>query len=152
VLYQIADIYTLKGDRKRAFKMLNMTLDYVGAEPGLLARLGTMHAESNDRDEALRCYLRSYEQLPNMDVLALLCSQYVNDERYETAAAFFLSAARMQPAEPKWLLMVASCHRRAQQIDTAMELYEQVCARLASAACLFCLTVLLDAHGYAAVA
>lgn len=92
------------------------------------ARLGSIHAAAGDRDEALRCYLASYEQLPSLDVLALLCAQLVNAERYETAATYFAAAARMQPAEPKWRLMVASCYRRAQQLDTAFSLYEQVCA------------------------
>jgi hypothetical protein len=31
---------------------------------------------------------------------------------YERAAPFFELAARLQPHEPKWALMVASCHRR----------------------------------------
>ena len=126
VLYQIADVYALKGDTKRAMKMLHLTYDFVGAEPNLLARLGTMHAAAHDRDEALRFYLQSYEQLPSMDVLALLCAQYVHDERYETAAAYFAAAAGMQPSEPKWALMAASCHYRAQKVEHALELYEQV--------------------------
>ena len=126
VLYQIADVYALKGDTKRAMKMLHLTYDFVGAEPNLLARLGTMHATAHDRDEALRYYLQSYEQLPSMDVLALLCAQYVHDERYETAAAYFVAAAGMQPGEPKWALMAASCHYRAQKVEHALELYEQV--------------------------
>jgi intraflagellar transport protein 88 len=126
VLYQIADLYYLKGDRKRAIKMFNLTHDYVGNEPGILARLGTMHAEAGMRDEALRYYTDSYELLPDMDVLALLCAHHVNEESYETAATYFSVAARMQPNEPKWQLMVASCHRRAQKLEKAFDLYEQV--------------------------
>jgi intraflagellar transport protein 88 len=136
VLYQIADVYYLKGDRKRARKMLNLTNDYVGTEPGILARLGTMHAEAGMRDEALRNYTDSYELLPDMDVLALLCAHHVNEESYETAASYFSAAARMQPNEPKWQLMVASCHRRAQKLEKAFNLYEQVLHPI-SIGCLF---------------
>ena len=35
VLYQIADVYALKGDSKRTAKMLNLTLDFLGSEPGI---------------------------------------------------------------------------------------------------------------------
>lgn len=132
VLYQIADVYALKGDRKRAAKMLRLTLDFVGADPGALARLGTLHAEGGARDDALRCYAAAHEQLADMDVLALLCAQHVNGERYEVAAGHFAAAARLQPGEPKWLLMVASCHRRAQKLEAALDLYEQARSSLLS--------------------
>ena len=125
MLYQIADVYALKGDRKRAAKMLRLTLDFAGADPAATARLGTLHAELGARDDALRCYAAAHEQLADLDVLALLCAQHVNDERYEAAAGHFAEAARLQPGEPKWLLMVASCHRRAQKLEAALELYEE---------------------------
>jgi intraflagellar transport protein 88 len=126
VLYQVADCYILKGDRKRAKKMLQLTYDFADSEPRILAKLGSMHAEAGERDESLHCYLESYGQFPSVDTLALICAQHVHDENYEVAARYFRLAARMQPSEPKWVLMVASCHRRAQKYEKAMDLYEEV--------------------------
>lgn len=126
VLHQISDLYLLKGDHKRARKMLHLTYDFVGSEPGIMARLGTMCAEVNQRDESLRYLLEAHEQCPNIDTLAVVCAQYVNAEKYETAAGFFQQAALMQPSDPKWALMVASCHRRGQNYELALEMYEKV--------------------------
>lgn len=79
--------------------------------------------------------------MPSLDVLALLCAQYVNDERYELAASHFEAAAKMQPSEPKWQLMVASCYNRAGSIERAFEVYEQVSGPLRFHACLLCTPV-----------
>jgi pentatricopeptide repeat protein len=126
VLYQIADVYAAKGDVKRAGKLLRRTHDAVGAEPGVLARLAVMAIEQHsDRDEAAALYQQSYEELPSVDVLAMLCTQLVHDERYGAAAARFGEAARVQPGEPKWRLMAASCHVRAGDVERAFEMYEQ---------------------------
>jgi hypothetical protein len=70
--------------------------------------------------------VRRFDQLPSLDVLAMLCTQLVHDERYEAAASHFAAAARMQPGEPKWALMEASCHVRGGHAERALELYEQV--------------------------
>lgn len=126
VLHQIADLYLLKGDNKRARKMLHLTYDFVGSEPGIMARLGTMSAQSHDREESLRYLLEAHEQCPNIDTLALICAQYVNEEKYDKAAGFFQQAALIQPSDPKWALMVASCHRRAHNHELALKIYEKV--------------------------
>lgn len=132
VLYQLADIYMLKGDHKKARKMLLLTYDFVGSEPGLMARLGNICATMSNREESLQYMLESQEQCPNIDTLAMICTQYANDEKYGTAARYFMQAALLQPSEPKWMLMVASCHRRAQKYEQAMNVYEQVSVYLGS--------------------
>eukprot|EP00892_Ulva_mutabilis_P007544 jgi/Ulvmu1/5161/UM021_0178.1 len=129
VLYQIADLYQLRGDRKRARKLFHLTYDFVGSEPGIMARLGAICADADHRDgrdEVLQYFLQAHDHLSNIDTLAVICAQCVNTEKYETAARYFRQAALMQPADPKWLLMVASCHRRAQKFEAALEVYEQV--------------------------
>lgn len=126
VLYQIADLYLLKGDHKRARKMLHLTYDFVGSEPGLMARLGNISATMSNREESLQYLLEAHDQCPNIDTLAVICTQYTNDEKYGTAARFFLQAALLQPSEPKWMLMVASCYRRSQKYEQAMGVYEKV--------------------------
>ena len=59
MLYQIADVYAAKGDRKRAAKMLHLTHSHCSAEPGILARLAAMAHEAGDRDEAMALYTQS---------------------------------------------------------------------------------------------
>jgi len=59
-------------------------------------------------------------------VLSWLGAHFVKVEQYERAVQYFASAAKMQPGEAKWLLMVASCHRRTQNYDLAVATYEAV--------------------------
>lgn len=47
-----------------------------------------------------------------MDVISWLGAFHVKNEVYEKAMPFFDLAAKIQPAEIKWQLMVASCYRR----------------------------------------
>jgi intraflagellar transport protein 88 len=126
VLYHIADTYDLKGDRKRAIKMLNLTYDFVGSEPGLLARLGGMHSQSGKRDEAMRLFHESHQQLSSTEVLSVLSTQYLNEERYDSAAKLFGVAAIMQPLQPEWCIMMAGCHRSAHKFEEAISVYEAV--------------------------
>ena len=64
MLYQIADVYYLKQEWRKAIKTLNLVYDYVGCEPGILARLGAIHSELNQEDEALSYYLESHQEFP----------------------------------------------------------------------------------------
>ena len=75
--------------------------------------------------------LRSFVNSASADqhvpqVLSWLGAHFVKVEQYERAVQYFASAAKMQPGEAKWLLMVASCHRRTQNYDMAVAVYEQV--------------------------
>jgi intraflagellar transport protein 88 len=47
-----------------------------------------------------------------MDVISWLGAFHVKNEVYEKAMPYFDLAARIQPTEVKWQLMVASCFRR----------------------------------------
>lgn len=134
VLYQIADTYDLKGDTKRAIKMLSLTYDFVGAEPALLARLSAMHAQAGKREEAMRLCHESHEQVPSVETLGVLSTQYLHEERYDAAAKLLGLAATMQPSQPEWQLMMAGCHRSAGKYDEAIAVYEKVCQRSATRA------------------
>jgi intraflagellar transport protein 88 len=50
----------------------------------------------------------------------------VKNENYEKAVEFFERAALIQPTEVKWRLMVASCYRRMNLFQQALELYEDI--------------------------
>ena len=54
-----------------------------------------------------------------MEVISWLGAYFVKEHHYEKAMQFFQRASQIQPAEVKWKLMVASCHRRVQDYDKA---------------------------------
>lgn len=65
-----------------------------------------------------------------LDVISWLGAFHVKNEMYEAAAPFFELASRLQPREPKWQLMVASCHRRIgayPQVQLCAALTHRVC-------------------------
>lgn len=66
----------------------------------------------DDEARSLHYYQEAYRAFPgNMDVISWLGAFHVRNEVYEKAVPFFIWAAKLQPAEVKWELMVASCHR-----------------------------------------
>ena len=50
----------------------------------------------------------------------------MRSEVYEKAVPFFKLAAKLQPLEVKWQLMVASCYRRLQAFPKALVIYKQI--------------------------
>jgi hypothetical protein len=67
----------------------------------------------DDEARALHCYSEAHRLWPvDLDVISWLGAYHVRGEMYERAVPFFDLAARVQPQEPKWALMVASCYRR----------------------------------------
>jgi len=59
-------------------------------------------------------------------VISWLGAYFVKNELYEKAMQFFERAAQIQPAEVKWKLMVASCHRRIQNFQQALQIYQDI--------------------------
>lgn len=44
----------------------------------------------------------------------------------EKAVDYFEQAALMQPSEPKWLMLIGSCYRRAGNFQLALQTYKDV--------------------------
>ena len=61
---------------------------------------------------------------PQCDLLARVW--YVKREMYEQAIEYFERAAKVQPSEVKWQLMVTSCYRRLGDYNKALELYLRI--------------------------
>lgn len=55
-----------------------------------------------------------------------LGSYFIEMQVVEKALVFFEKAALMQPNEPKWLMMVAGCHRRSGNLHKALNLYQDI--------------------------
>lgn len=47
----------------------------------------------------------------------------------EKAVDYFEQASLMQPAEPKWYMLIGSCYRRAGQFQLALQTYKDVLNR-----------------------
>jgi len=139
VLYQLASLHEALGARDTALKFLKYLAGRVPNDPGVLARLGAMYArrgaagegaagEGGD-GEAFHYHAESYRVWPgDLEVLSWLGVWYVKAELYEKAVEFFERAAEVQPDEPKWKLMTASCLRRAGAAARSLEVYEEVAA------------------------
>jgi len=59
-------------------------------------------------------------------IIIIIIIRHVKRELYEDAVAYFDHAARVQPSEPKWRLMTASCHRRLGDLHKSYDIYLQV--------------------------
>ena len=73
----------------------------------------------------------SMGQCPDTSVAAAQLRACCDPQVYEGAVPYFSLAARVQPHEVKWQLMVASCYRRIgnyQQVHTANLLSASICS------------------------
>jgi intraflagellar transport protein 88 len=59
-------------------------------------------------------------------IISWLGVWYVKREMYEQAIDYFERAAKVQPGEVKWQLMVTSCYRRLGDLYKALDLYQKV--------------------------
>jgi intraflagellar transport protein 88 len=106
------------------FEVLNTQVTH---DPGILARLGAIHARMDDEGKALHYYTESHRVYPvNMDVISWLGAFHVKSEVYEKAMPFFDLASDIQPGEVKWQLMVASCYRRVGAYNEALTKYGDI--------------------------
>ena len=99
----------------------------VANDAGILARLGATHAKFGDEAKALHYYSEAHNVFPvNMDVISWLGAFHVKNEVYEKAQPYFDLAAKIQPAEVKWQLMVASCLRRVGKYAEALQVAQRL--------------------------
>mmetsp|Transcript_390 Transcript_390/g.998 ORF Transcript_390/g.998 Transcript_390/m.998 type:complete len:533 (+) Transcript_390:3-1601(+) len=99
----------------------------VKSDAGVLARYGNLLAREDDETMAYNFHLESYRYYPvDMDVISWLGAYFVKSEMYEKAMQYFQKAAQIQPKEVKWMLMVASCHRRIGAYTQALRTYEDI--------------------------
>lgn len=71
--------------------------------------------------------MESYRYNPyKIDVISWLGIHNVKNESYEKAVEFFERASQVQPKEVKWRLMVASCYRRMNLFQQALDMYENI--------------------------
>lgn len=127
VVWQIADLQEQFNSARTAIKWFNILTTRVPTDPGVLSRMGNLYLKEDDEAQAFHYHHESYRYYPvNMNVISWLGAYFVKNEMYEKAVHFFERAAQIQPAEVKWKLMVASCHRRSGDYQIAFEIYQQI--------------------------
>jgi len=62
-------------------------------------------------------------------VLDWLGAYFVEMKVPEKAVDYFEQASLMQPAEPKWYMLIGSCYRRAGHFQLALQTYKDVLNR-----------------------
>lgn len=147
VLHHLAILNEAVGDADRAQKYGALLVSRTPTDSGALNRLGQLFARiaataasTSGADsaaavaaaeaQAFHYAAESYRVFPvNLEVISWLGVWYVKSEMYERAVEFFSRASELQPAEVKWKLMVASCHRRMGNTAEAFELYAGIHAR-----------------------
>lgn len=131
-LFQLAAIYERSAspeDLANAAKTLQLLLNKVPGDPGICSRLGQIYERLQDDNTACHWQTEAHRNYPvNLNVLSWLGVWYVKREMYEQAIEYFNQAAKVQPSEIKWQLMVTSCYRRLGDLYKALELYQKVTA------------------------
>ena len=89
--------------------------------------MGFLYQQEEDEYQALHYYMESYRFNPTkIDVISWLGIHNVKNEAYEKAVEYFERASIIQPKEVKWRLMVASCYRRMNLFNQALDMYEAI--------------------------
>lgn len=132
VVWHMANLHELMGDRADALTLFNTLHSRVPSDAKVLARIGTLYTMEGDDREARGFFKASFDTYPvSMDVISWLgvwhvkAGAYEKDE-YAEAIEYFERAAEIEPAELKWKLMVASCWRRMDKLDRALQIYKAV--------------------------
>jgi len=126
-IFQIAACYDALENFKQAVKWFETLQMRVPNDPGVLARVGAIWSKAGDEAKALHSYTEAHRVYPvNMDVISWLGAFHVQSEVYEKAMPYFDLAAKIQPQEVKWQLMVASCFRRIGALQNALGKYMEI--------------------------
>jgi intraflagellar transport protein 88 len=126
-MLQAGDLCDQLGDTAHAVEWFTRLLTKAPHDSGVLSRLGALHAKLGDEAEALACHTEAHAaDRTNLDTLSWLGAHYVRRQDYVGAIPYFEAAARVQPRESKWLLMVAGCLRRVGRLEDALLQYREV--------------------------
>jgi intraflagellar transport protein 88 len=129
-LYQLGSIYERANtpeELTNSAKTLQLLLNKVPGDPNICCKLGQIFEKLQDDNTACHWHTEAHRNYPvNLNVTSWLGVWYVKREMYEQAIEYFNQAAKVQPSEIKWQLMVTSCYRRLGDLYKALELYQKV--------------------------
>ncbi|KAM7308163.1 intraflagellar transport protein 88 homolog isoform X1 [Ixodes scapularis] len=127
VTYQIGYTYELMKDMDQALEWYQQLVTLVPTDPHLLAKIGELYDAQGDKQLAFQYHSDSYRYFPsNIEIIEWLGAYYIESQLFEKAIKYFEKAAIIQPAQVKWQLMVASCHRKSGNYQNALQTYKAV--------------------------
>ncbi|XP_054278249.1 intraflagellar transport protein 88 homolog [Macrosteles quadrilineatus] len=127
VLYQLAHLHELVGDVDQSVEWFLQLLGIIPTDAGVLHKLGEIFDGENDKQQAYHYHFESFRYFPsNFAVLDWLGAYFVSMQVAEKAVAYYEKAALMQPNEPKWRLLIGSCHRRSGNYQLALRTYKDI--------------------------
>lgn len=127
VIFQMADLHDLIGDRNKAVNWFVQLLGTVPSDVGILCRLARIHESMNDKTQAFAYYMDAFRYDPNnTSVLSWLGIYFVETQSVDRAIKFFHKGTLVQPNNIHWQLMVASCHRRSGNYHQAIVIYKDI--------------------------
>ncbi|KAJ8973762.1 hypothetical protein NQ317_017564 [Molorchus minor] len=127
VVYQVGNLLELIGDNEAAADTYQQLLGLVPTDARALQKLGELYDNEGDKQQAHHYHNDSFRYYPaNLSVIDWLGSYYTEMQVVEKALTYFEKAAIMQPNNPKWLMMVAGCHRRSGNMHKALTLYQEI--------------------------
>lgn len=129
-LYQLGSIYERANtpeELTNSAKTFQLLLNKVTGDPNICCKLGQIFEKLQDDNTACHWHTEAHRNYPvNLNVTSWLGVWYVKREMYEQAIEYFNQAAKVQPSEIKWQLMVTSCYRRLGDLYKALELYQKI--------------------------
>lgn len=116
-----------EGDNKNALKYYDLVSSAVPKDPAIHCKLGTLYSSYNDEAQAFHHFSEAHRLLPtDLNSIAWLGIFHVKGGNFHKAAYFFEIAAKTNPRDLKWKLMIASCYRRMDKLRRALSLYKEV--------------------------
>ena len=125
VMFQLADIYEATGDTDMASDLYIQLLSVLPSEPRVLLRLGHIYDKQKDKKQALYYFSEAHRYSPSStEAIEWLSSYYIEVQLPEKALPILELATLAQPFDPRWLLLVASVHKKCGSLMKAYEVYK----------------------------
>ena len=113
--------------RRQSLKWYSILITKVPTDSEILAKMGYLYQQEQDEFQAVHYYQESYRYNPaKIDVISCLGMHYAKQDMFEKAILYFERASQIQTKEIKWQLMIASCYRRINLFNDALQVYEEV--------------------------
>jgi len=129
ILYQIGSLFAALNEHSAAIKWFKVLHSVVPCDAVLLAEIASLYKQSDVEDDqsVFQHYSDSYKVCKvNLNIISWLGIWFINNSLYESAIAVFRDAARIQPTQIKWRLMIASCFRRMRSFQKAIAIYRNI--------------------------